>query len=331
MSDQTNMNNATQEQQGSVQQSTISVSGNQLVGIIVAVLGIAAAIAGSFMPLFKIGILMNMTAFEGDFRIGSIVAIAALAIVLVMILRNDGGMKGYCFAGALAACGEALVHYLYANERMATVSVLGVSMDNFVTMESGFYVMMAGGILLLIGGCCMPKMTKKVQPTVMICIVIALIIAGVVITYAFSSSDSKNETSSKKTAAKAKDEKQAKSDDITAISAMMSGADICAIDPELIVPCNAKFTIAISQGSVTLSYSAGSGSLSEVIIQNWKDTIKQRDDLDMSRGYEIQSEQFGSVNGTIVGTVTDYGDVIWQGEGVSALTSFSSWLRSELR
>jgi len=271
------------------------------VGIVIVIIGIVASVMASFLPFFRIGAIAKMSAFEGDFRIGSIVAFAILAIVLVMILRRDGGAKGYCIIGGIAVLGEALIHYLYATQRLDSVSLFGISMSNLMSLDAGFYVMLAGGILMAIGGALMPKVTARKGFIIMGVVVGLLIAAGVVVMFATSSEKPK------------KDEETAKTDDLNKLQDIMASAEKAAIDPAYDVQDGEEFTIWLRNGEVTLS-----GFYNQATLDYWKSLCG------MQSVYKLESSEFAEVNGAITGKMLRTGSVWWTYRDIGSISYYLS-------
>ena len=284
-----------------------------IVGFSIALIGIAVSVAASFQTLFHLGIIAKMTAMEGDFRIGSLVTFAILAVVLVTVLIHDGGVKGYCFIGGLAVLGEAVIHYLYVTQRLSRINILWINLGDAVKMDVGFYLMLGGGILLMLGGLFMPPVTKKPGVITMAIVVILLIAAGVAATFLLNSSGGSKSK---------KDETTAKKDDASFILDVIFKADVVAIDPyySLEVESGTTFTISLNGGNVSLS------SNSAKAAQYWEEEVGK-----LSHELKLDSTDFSTINGSITGIVQDGGNLVWTGTGVSALTNYSSTLAKYIK
>ena len=121
-------------------------------------------------------------------------------------------------------------------------------------------------------------------------------------------------------------EKSRKSTDVSAIDEMIGAADKVAVDPELSVPANAKFTISINGGSVSISYSTSATSTAtdaSVVTTEWKALANMKGD-----GYAIKSSAWSTGTGSFVGKVGADGDVTWShsGDVANDMCSFSSSL-----
>lgn len=277
-----------------------------IVGFAIALIGIAVSVAASFQTLFHLGIIAKMTAMEGDFRIGSLVTFAILAVVLVTVLIHDGGVKGYCFIGGLAVLGEAVIHYLYVTQRLSRINILWINLGDAVKMDVGFYLMLGGGILLMLGGLFMPPVTKKAGVITMAIVVILLIAAGVAATFLLNSSGGSKSK---------KDETTAKKDDASFILDLIFKAEMVAVDPYIDAVSGTTFTISLNGGNVSLSSSSWEAA------RAWEEEVEK-----LSHELKLDSSGFSTINGSITGTLQNTGSVVWTGTGVSALTNYSSTL-----
>ena len=118
-------------------------------------------------------------------------------------------------------------------------------------------------------------------------------------------------------------EKSRKSTDVSAIDEMIGAADKVAVDPELEVPANAKFTITINTGSVSIAYSTTAATAATTVTDEWKALANMK-----TNTYTIKSSAWSTGEGSFVGTVGTDGDVTWAHSGTVAndMCSFSSAL-----
>ena len=121
-------------------------------------------------------------------------------------------------------------------------------------------------------------------------------------------------------------EKSRKSTDVSAIDEMIGAADKVAVDPELEVPANAKFTITISSGTASISYAATAttaATANSVVTDEWKALANMK-----TSDYTIKSSAWSTGSGSFVGTVGTDGDVTWSHSGTVAndMCDFSSAL-----
>ena len=315
------MNNEVQKDSGKASVA----KGSYFAGLILLLMGIAASVAASFLTFFHIGITAEMTAFEGDLRLGSIITFAILFVVLGAVLFRDGGAKGYCFVGGLAVLGEALVHYLYVTQRMSNINILWINLGDAVKLDIGFYAMVAGGIVTMLAGLFMPPITKKPGVIIILVVVCGLIAAGVIVSLAVGPGSNGKKKSNK-------DEREAKSDDISFLYCVMGGAEITASMYELdgYIAYGSTFTIALSNGKINLSFVSNVDSTGNALVMDaWEDWINKR--LEEPHDFELESSEFQKVSGSITGTVQKDGNLSWTGSGISALTNYSSDLRNKLR
>lgn len=311
------MNNVVSEEENK-EKTKPRITGAQAVGMLIAAIGIGLSIAASFLKFFHIGSLAEMTAFEGDLRIGSLIIFGILGVVLATILLRDGGAKGYCYAGGFAVLGETLVHYLYVTRRLSHINILWINLADAVKLDIGFYAMIGGGILLLLAGVFLPPITKKPGVVIMFVVVGLLISAGAVYTYVLGlemvGSEKKDKNNDTKQAEGKKDENDARSKDMSYLTDIMeTGEQLVAGDSKRYCE-GTELVINLNEGKIVYYVSIGFNETSD-----WMHKVEAI----TSHPSNLESPEFCAIKGTITGIVLRTGKMFWRSEGISAITDFS--------